>query len=185
VGVQGCKTAGVNDLSSTHSCDKHRCGSEVPGSPCMAVQHTAQHHVMPCSMLQPMFAVTSTCVHLRPRVASCHSPSPAVHAAGTLPASWSNMTKLGIMRLFQNQLEGTLPAAWSSLPVTELRLDTNRLQVRWIHQCGVGWPPAPENGSWQNTGFCTVDTVPMCTLQPPTTHCYTWHEDSAAALCCA
>jgi hypothetical protein len=69
-----------------------------------------------------------------------------VHVAGTLPAAWSALSKLGTLRLLTNQLEGTLPAGWGSMALTELRLDSNRLQVR----CGHHHAPSghPRNKLW-------------------------------------
>lgn len=55
----------------------------------------------------------------------------AVCLAGTLPAAWSALFKLSMIRLNMNRLEGTLPASWSGMAaLTELRLDLNRLQAR-------------------------------------------------------
>ncbi|CUG88193.1 GP46-like surface antigen, putative [Bodo saltans] len=45
---------------------------------------------------------------------------------GTLPDSWSSMTRLQLLLLNSNNLSGTLPSLWSNMPsLQQLRLDDN------------------------------------------------------------
>jgi hypothetical protein len=47
------------------------------------------------------------------------TPTTSLAPAGTLPPSWSALTKLRVCRLFRNILRGSLPDAWSGMAALE------------------------------------------------------------------
>ncbi|CUG88751.1 GP46-like surface antigen, putative [Bodo saltans] len=60
--------------------------------------------------------------------------------SGTLPSSWSGMSRLSSINLQNNQLSGTLPTAWTIPLLTTLSLGDNQLEGTLPDQWNISMP---------------------------------------------